>query len=741
MTEPGPADHGAARELVTPERLRAFFAPRSIALVGASDNSGWARFIVASCATAGFAGPLTAVHPRATGAFGLPVVPSLRDLAEPADLAFILTPVQAVEGVLDDMGAAGIPNAVVLASGYREVGEAGRTLEDALLDRAVANGVTMLGPNCLGFVNANRRSAPYALALPPPLIAGPVGVALQSGALASVVLAFAKAHAIGLSLLTSMGNEAMMTTADVLDYLVEDEATRVICLFLEEIGDPAGFARVAEKADRAGKPIVALKVGSSPAGQQAALAHTGSVAGDDAVVDAVLRQLNVIRVTSLEELLTTGAALGYSRWPRGRRMGVLTLSGGACDIIADAASARGVAIPDFSAGTEAAIAALLPPFASPHNPLDVTGFGVLANLSGKKGPLTAVDHALDIAVQDPNLDFVLFSGVTLPEARPPDEDTARTLETRVDWLAMRMGSAPIPIIPVGSTCVNLSDYARELLRKRGITFLGGLDLAMTALGHTLRWLENRGRVRAPVPRRITAPGRAADAAAGPWSEGPWSEVGARQLLAEAGVPVVPGGLAGSADEAVEIAFRVGLPVALKICSAQITHKSDIGGVVLGLGSEAEVRAGYEKVRAAGSRFQAVPEASVDGVLVTPMRTGGTELLAGVTVDPAFGPVLAVGLGGIWVEVLNDTSLRLLPVDAAEVRRMLGELRGLPLLQGARGTAPASLDAVAGAIAALGEAALALDGSLRALEVNPLWVNGDQVEALDVLVITEAREQQ
>jgi succinyl-CoA synthetase beta subunit len=215
-------------------------------------------------------------------------------------------------------------------------------------------------------------------------------------------------------------------------------------------------------------------------------------------------------------------------------------------------------------------------------------------------------------------------------------------------------------------------------------------------------------------------------------------VGARRLLAEAGVPVVPGGLAGSADEAVDIAFRVGLPVALKICSAQITHKSDIGGVVLGLGSEAEVRAGYEKVRAAG---QAMPEASVDGVLVTPMRTGGTELLAGVTVDPAFGPVLAVGLGGIWVEVLNDTSLRLLPVDAAEVRRMLGELRGLPLLQGARGAAPVNLDAVAEAIAGLGEVALTLDGSLRALEVNPLWVNGDQVEALDVLVITEAREQQ
>jgi acetate---CoA ligase (ADP-forming) len=717
----------AARELVTTERLREFFAPRSIALVGASDNSGWARLIVASCATAGFQGPLTAVHPRAARAFGLPVVRNLRDLPEPADMAFILAPVQAVEGVLDDMGETGIPNGVVLASGYRETGSQGRALEDALVARAIANNVTILGPNCLGFVNAHTRSAPYALTLPAPLTAGPVGVALQSGALASVVLAFARAHAIGLSVLTSMGNEAMMKTADVLGYLVEDEATKVICLFLEEIGDPVAFAAVAEKADRAGKPIVALKVGSSPAGQQAAMAHTGSVAGDDAVVDAVLRQLNVIRVTSLEELLTTGAALGYNRWPGGRRMGVLTLSGGSCDIIADAASAQGVAIPEFSAPTATAIAAHLPPFAAAQNPLDVTGFGTLANLSGRTGPLTAVDHALDIAVQDPNLDFVLFCGLALPEVRPPDEALATALETRVEWLAGRMASAPIPVIPAATTCVDISGYGRELLTRHGLNMLSGLDLGMTALGHALRWAENRGRVRAAPP---PSPARAGGAARA------WSEDAARRLLAGR-VPVVPGGLAGSADEAAELARRVGLPVALKICSAQITHKSDIGGVALGLSSEAEVRAGYEKVRAAG---EAVPEASIDGVLVTPMRSGGAELLAGVTVDPAFGPVLAVGLGGIWVELLHDTSLRLLPVDAAEVKRMLGELRGLPLLQGARGTRAADLDAVAEAIAGLGEVALSLNGTLRALEVNPLWVNGDQVEALDVLVVTDGTEQ-
>ncbi len=719
------ANHRASRELVAPARLREFFAPRSIAMVGASDNSGWARFIVASCATTGFTGRLIPVHPTATTAFGLPVAPSLRDVPEPVDLAFILTPTQAVEAVLDDMGAAGVKNAIVLASGYREVGENGLVLEDAMTARAIANGVTVLGPNCLGFLNAHTTSAPFALNVPPPLTAGPVGIALQSGALASVVLAFARAHGIGVSTLTSLGNECMMSTVDVLNYLVEDDATKVICLFLEEISDPAAFARAAANADEAGKPIVALKVGSSAVGQQAALAHTGSIVGDDAIVDAALRQLNVIRVTTIEDLLSTGALLGYDRWPRGRRMGVLTASGGACDIIADLASARGLEIPAFAERTAAAIAEHLPPFATAHNPLDVTGYG-LAN-TRNRGTRTAIDHALDIAVDDPNLDFVLFSGVNLPDARPPDEAMASFIEQRIDWLAARMSSAPIPVIPIGHTCVDTSGYGRELLTAKGMHVLAGIDIGITALDNALRWLENRGRVQ-PVGRTPAVPVRPVSVS------GPWSEAAARQLLTSNGVPVVPGGLARSADEAVEIAREVGMPVALKICSAQLTHKSDIGGVALGLTSDSDIRAAYEKVLAAAD---AVPAASIDGVLVTAMRSGGTELLAGVTVDPTFGPVLAVGLGGIWVEVLRDASLRVLPADAAEVRRMLGELRGLPLLEGARGTTPADLDGVAAVIAALSTTALSLGGALRALEVNPLWVDGDRVEALDVLVVTEA----
>jgi acetate---CoA ligase (ADP-forming) len=722
-----------ARQLITPERMKEFFAPRSIALVGASESSGWSRFIVAASAAVGYAGPLLPVHPRHQTIFGRPAVPSLRELSEPADLAFILAPTEAVGTVIEDAAAAQVRNVVVLASGYREAGSGGRVLEEQLVDAAARHGIVVLGPNTLGFLNTAARAAPFALTVPLPLVSGPVGIALQSGALSSALLAFARSQAIGVSTVASLGNEAMITTADVLDYLVADEQTTVICMFLEEIGDPAAFSAAALRADQAGKPIVALKVGASQAGQQAALAHTGAVAGDDAVVDAVLRQLNIIRVASIEELLTTAALLGYQRRPRGRRMGVLTASGGACDIIADRASAAGIEIPPFSPATTEAISAHLPAFAAARNPLDVTGY-VLAN--ARTSPLTAIDHALDAAVEDAGLDFIVFTGFTLPEVRPPDEAAASLLEARIDWLAQRVRSAPIPVIPLGMTCVDSTGYARQLLGKHGIHIAGGMEFGVQALGNALRWQDGRGSVRL-LPDWRRPPGAVSGGVSGGVSGSApggqaavWSEWQARVLLAAAGIPVVPGRLARSADEAIEAADEAGRPVAIKICSALVTHKSDIGGVALGLATDDEIRAAYARVSLAAAR--AGDESGE--VLVTAMRTGGVEVLAGVSVDPGFGPVLAVGLGGIFVEVLRDVSLRVLPVDADEAGRMLTELRGLPLLTGARGAAPANLNALAKVISDIGSLASSVDG-LHVLEVNPLWVHQDQIEALDVLVVS------
>ena len=712
------AARATARQLITPERLAEFFAPRSIAMVGASETSGWSRFIVAASSAVGYQGPLLPVHPRHDKVFGRAAVPTLRHLSQPADLAFILAPTEAVGTVIEDAAAAGVRNVVVLASGYREAGTGGKELEDELVAAAAGHGIVLLGPNTLGFLNTGARAAPFALTVPLPLTAGPVGIALQSGALSSALLAFARSQAIGVSTVASLGNEAMITTADVLDYLVADEQTKVICMFLEEIGDPAGFSAAARRADEAGKPIVAMKVGASQAGQQAALAHTGAVAGDDAVVDAALRQLNIIRVTSIEDLLTTAALLGYQRWPQGRRMGVLTASGGACDIIADRASAEGIEIPPFGPATTEAIAAHLPSFANARNPLDVTGY-VLAN--ARTSPLTAIDYALDAAVSDPGLDFAVFTGFTVPEVRPPDETAAKLLENRVSWLAERVRTAPIPVLPMGTTCTDQTGYARELLGGHGIHVLGGMEFGIQAIGHALRWQDSRGNVRL-LPPRPPAP-------AGPASA--WAEADARDLLVAAGIPVVPGRVARSADEAADVARELGTAVALKINSPHVTHKSDIGAVLLNLSGDAVVRAGYEQVVAAAKDHQ-----GGNDVLVTSMRTSGTEVLAGVTMDPGFGPVLAVGLGGIWVELLGDTSLRILPADPAEVRSMLGELRALPVLQGARGGVPADLDALAEVIAGIGELAGSLSG-MQALECNPLWVSGDRVEALDVLVVADS----
>ncbi|MQA84515.1 MAG: CoA-binding protein [Streptosporangiales bacterium] len=717
--------------LVSPARLREFFAPTSVAVVGASDTSAWSRNIFTSLRTAGFDGRVVPVHPRHETVFDLPAVPGLRDLDDPVDLAFVLVPTHAVEGVVDDAAAAGVRNLIVLAADYAEAGEDGRGRERRLVDQAAASGITLLGPNCLGYLNAHAKAAPYGLVINPPLLTGPVGIVLQSGALAAAVLGFARARAIGISLLASMGNEGMITAPDVLDYLLEDENTKVIALFLEGIRQPQRFAELAGKALEVGKPIVALKVGRSEGGQRAALAHTGAVAGDDAVVDAALRQFGVIRVDSLEELLVTAGLLGYApRLPAGRRMGVVTASGGACDIIADRADDKGIEIPEFAPSTTAALREVVPPFAGVRNPLDVTGYA-LADVRAR--PATPAEDALDVVTKDPGIDFVLCM-LTVPEAPPPDSSVRAMQERRISTVAAIVERSPIPVITMGTTCSDVSPYARDLLGSHGLHVVGGIELGMTALGDAVAWAERRERhalrgspAVVPPPRRSAVVER--------HGGGPWPEDVAREFVAEAGVPVVSAELVTSATEAALAAKRLGWPVALKVCSAEITHKSDIGGVALGLTSAAQVRREYSRIRRAAD---AVPDAQVKGVLVSPMRTGGVELLAGVTADPVFGPIVAVGLGGIFVEVLRDTRLRLLPVDEAEVRRMLGELRGAPLLRGARGGRPVDLDKVARVVVRLAASAQALGEELEAVEVNPLWADGDRVEALDVLVVTKKR---
>ncbi|NEK56879.1 CoA-binding protein [Geodermatophilus sabuli] len=716
-------DYQDRRRLVTPERLHRFFGSRRIAVVGASDSSSWAVNLMGSLRHAGGHKELTFVHPKHNELFGQPTIPNLRDLDEPADMAFILVGPTRVEEILEDAAAAGVKNAVILAAGYGETGDDGRARQHGLAQLALGLDITIMGPNTIGFINAPAGVAPWAVATNRAPLRGPVGAVFESGSMARATHEFAQAHGVGSTLWASVGNSAVMTSLDILEYLLEDEATKSVALFLESVREPERLMELGRKSLELDKPIVAFKAGRSEEGKRSASAHTGAVATDDAVVDAAFRQAGIVRVESIEELVSTAALLGYhGRRPTGRRMGVVTSSGGGCNIIADLAVANGLELPPWDEKTVANLSEHLPPFASILNPLDTTGYG---HARARPRPTKAEDDLMEIAVQDPGIDFMFTMMTPLPATRPDDPTF---IESRLEILGDIVKNSPVPVFLSSNTCLDVPEYPQRLLASSGLFLMPGGDLAMSSLGSMMRWIDQRDRILARGKTAV----RAGDDSA-PAIEGAWAEDEGRALLASNGVPMVPAELVTTADDAAAAALRFDGAAAMKICSRAITHKSDVGGVVLGVDGSEAVHAAYERISTAVRRK--VPDADLRGVLVSPMRTGGQELLVGITMDPTFGPVLAVGLGGIWVEILRDVSLRVLPVDAATVKDMLLELTAVSLLQGARGATPADVDAVSDVIVQIAQAALALGDRLETLEVNPLRVDGSVVEGLDVLVVT------
>jgi acetate---CoA ligase (ADP-forming) len=712
MTQPPASGAGSH-----PGQVRQLFNPRSVALIGATDKSRWSWSIFGNLQLHGFAGPVYLVNPRGIPVHGQPSYARVADLPGPVDLAFVMVPTSAVLSVLAEVADAGIPSVVLLTSGFAEVGEAGAELERQVVDLARRRGLTILGPNGNGYINAAASITPYGLPIDKPLLSGPVGVVLQSGALASSVLTFAQARNVGVSLLVSMGNESMVSMTDVMRYLIDDEATRVIALFIESVRRPDEFLALAREALAKGKPVVAIKVGRSQAGARVARAHTGSLVGDDAVVDAVFRQNGVIRVDSLEDLIITAGLLAETGPLPGNRFGFITASGGASEIIADRAEDEGIEIPEFAPDTVERLRRVVPEFAATQNPVDVTGY-ILINRDLMRNALAAVQD-------DPGLDaLVLVSD--LPRTAPPDP--APVIEMfRHSSEALRHTAKPL--IVMGNTLTDITAFGRDVATQTGYPgVLGGIHHGLTALGRAVQWSAlHRSAVQeapaVPQPRpepELALPDQPGDS---------WSEHRAARFLAAHGIPVVPSALVTSPEQAADTAAAVGYPVVVKLAADGIEHKSDIGGVKIGLGRAAEVRAAYADVVAAGR----AAGADVQGALVQPQRTGGIELLVGVVTDPAWGQVLAVGLGGIWVEILADTALSVLPVDRARVLQALRSLRGARLFDGPRGTAKADLDAVADAITAVADLAVRLGDRLEALEINPLLVRGSQVEALDALI--------
>lgn len=697
-----------------------FFTPKSVALVGATDKSGWSISAFNNLREHGFAGDIHLVNPRTEVVHGHPAHVSLSAIGKPVDLAYVMTPIDVVPQVLREGASLGTKSYVILTAGYGEVGGEGAVREAELAELASELDLVVLGPNGNGFINAPMQTNPYGLPIPKPLIPGHVGVVLQSGALASSVLSFAQARNIGLSLLTSMGNETVVSVTDVVDALIEDENTRSIALFLETIRNPEEFRRVAARALDVGKPIVALKIGRSEKASRTAQAHTGALVGDDKTVDAAFRQLGVVRVESLEDLMVTAGLLAETGPLPGHRLGVVTPSGGASEIIADRAELEGLELPDFSAETTAALKGIVPPFATVANPLDVTGYVLLdRTLLGRSAEAVAKDQGIDVVVllQD------------LPKMTASIEDTVAAYTANAQILQQ----SPVPVIVMGNVLTDINEVGREVAARSRYPFvLGGIEHGMTAIGHAVRWSQTYRRSRA-APERLA--GSSPDQAVALRDEGTgvWAEYRAGSFLRERGVPVVPTELVTGADAAAEAAERLGYPVVLKAAAEGLAHKSDLGGVHLGLADAAAVRVAFAAMQESLARHGRPDSAAI----IQPMRSDGVELLVGVVRDPVWGLALAVAMGGIWVEVLGDSALRLLPADRQQIRQALDELRGAALLHGARGRPATDLDLLADVIHQVAEIATGLGEGLESLEINPLLVHGNRIEALDALITWRA----
>lgn len=713
--------------------LSGLFNPRSIAIVGASERSTWTLVMRSCIAGYGFDGRIFAVNRTGAPVFGWPGFTSCAAIGEPVDAAYVCVPFEGVTEALEDVGRAGIRAAVVLTSGYGETGAEGARLQRELAERATALGIRMLGPNCLGFANVAAKTAITAIpARMKPLQGGGVGFVCQSGATAAELFEFAQQQGVGVSFFAATGNEAQIGIADVVDYLVDDAATRAIMVFAETIRNADRFAAAARRALAAGKPVVALKVGSSELAASVAAAHTGSMVGDDRVFDAACKQLGVIRVSSLEDLVITASLLAQTGPLPPGGLGVASISGGACTLIGDQAEGAGVPLPKFGDETVRRLREVLPDYAATLNPLDVTGAYV-------RDP-GILEKSLAIIGEDPGV-ALRFCVMNLPWL--PGMTTPTPSMLAAAGAGLRAGRGPGLL--VAQTIKPVSDVSREILREHGIPGVtGGLDHAVRAAGRAIWWSKKqragsnvtadtraRSGTDAAAMSRSGTSVIAADAGPASLRDGAGSEREVLAWLAGFGVPVTPSTLTHSADEAVAQARKFGGPVVLKVVSADIAHKTEVGGVRLRLQGDDQVAQAWRDIDTGVRR--AAPRAKLDGILVAPMREGGVELFVGTARDPDWGRVIVAGLGGIWVEVLKDSALRVLPVRREDVIEMLQSLRAAKILQGYRGSPAVDFEAVADVIVKIGRAALSLPERAAALEINPLWVRGSQVEALDALV--------
>ena len=742
--------------------LDALFRPRAIALVGASPDRTIIRGRLVEAVTLhGFDGPLYAVSRSHDEIAGIACHPSVEALPGPVDLAIVTIPAEHVAATLRACGKLGVKAAVVISSGFgEERGEAGAARQRVIADVAREFDMAVLGPNAEGFLN-NR--VPLAATFSPAVVnvenglrpeasrARGIAVVSQSGGIGFSFFHRGRPKALNFSYVVSTGNEAGLNAMDVAGYLVEDDETAVVLAFLEGVRAPEKLVRVATRAAELGKPLVFAKVGRSEAAAAAAASHTASLTGTARSYDAVFRRYGILPGEDQEHMVDVAAAFAFfaDRLPKGSRVGILTPSGGAGAWLADVCEHHGLAVPALDPETRAAIDRMLPAYGASRNPVDVTAQVIFT--VGYAPPLELLAGA-------PGIDAVLVAG-SLSHARyiERDFDNLVRIGARVDK----------PVIFCGYT--RADPHAVELLARAGFPCTTSMANAAKAIRAMNEYREFSERFDGGPPRPIRPDGSIARAltgaaigsaagvrigtelgtdAAGRFESGPAVDAGAvavvcehdaKTLLAAHGIGGIPaGGLALDAAGAARVAGEIGVPVAMKVQSDDLPHKSDSDAIALGVDGALAVRETFGRI--VNNARAAAPSASIRGVRVERMAGPGIEMIVGVSRDPDFGPMLGVGLGGVLVDLLDDFVLSPAPVDAAEAERMLRRLRGRRILDGVRGAPPADVDALVELLVAVSEFAAAAGGALEALDLNPVIVHprGEGVSVVDAGIVCRRR---
>jgi acetate---CoA ligase (ADP-forming) len=687
--------------------LDGLFRPNSVAIIGASSDANRIGGRPVRFSKRAFKGAIYPVNPKGGELQGLPAYPSIADVPGAVDQAIIAVPAKAALAAADECIAKGVKAAVMFSSGFAETGAEGRAMQEELKRRCAAGGMKLLGPNSLGMFNV--RSGIYSTfsSYFDPLWprVGPVGIISQSGAFGTYFLAIAAERGLGFSHFVATGNEADVDVAACVDWLADDPDTGVIMIYLEGCRDGARLRAALARARANRKPVVAMKVGVSEQGVAAIASHTGSLAGSDAVFDAVFRENNVYRAQSLDELVDVAYACAGGVFPKSPRLGVVTLSGGVGIQMADAAIEMGLALPRMPDAAQQKILAMVP-FAGPANPVDTTAqvvndWAMFTTILG----ITADEGGVDSVVS-----FLAHMGTTpgvMERLKPAFLAVRQRFPDRVFILCARMPR-------------DMSDE----LTAMGFLIFEDPTRAVRAIAALSQLAQ--GYAKPPAAQSDVGAAQSLPA-------GPINEAEAKRLLAAAGVPFAPEKIARTAAAAVAAADAIGYPVVMKVLSGDIAHKSEAGGVVLGLRDADAVARAYETMM---QRVAAhAPKARLEGALVARMIEGGSETVIGIKRDAVFGPVVMFGLGGVYVEVLKDVTLRLAPVDRDGAKEMIRAIKGFALLAGARGKPPVDLDALADAIVAMSRFGAA-HRDVTSAEINPFIALPDGGVAVDALIMTE-----